>query len=615
MELNGQSQLAWNFVEFTSKSVFLTGKAGTGKTTFLRKLVSDSSKSVVVVAPTGVAAVNAGGVTIHSFFQLPLTVYVPGCTQKGPRFNMSKEKLRIIRAMDLLVIDEVSMVRADLLDAVDATLRRYRGNPAPFGGVQLLMIGDLQQLSPVVRAEEREILAPHYDTPFFFSSKALARLDYVTIELTEVFRQGDDPRFVALLNNIRDNCLTADDRRLLEQRWKPMFSPSAEEGYIRLTTHNALADDYNRRALERLPGEAFELEALVDGDFPEQAWPVSSKLVLKRGAQVMFLRNDSEQRYFNGKIGTVVDYDPEVGVTVRCAGDAEPVTVEWAEWENTKYTVDDATQEIKTEVIGKFRQVPLRPAWAITIHKSQGLTFDKVVIDAGAAFAPGQVYVALSRCRTLAGVVLVTRIPSASIVADSGVVAYLATQREGCSQILMNYQRAMADYCREMMCELYDCRSVSEPFEKLREIAGRMDRSFITVSATLLAVSERLQADVTEIAARWCARIKTTDDATLDSDQFRGAEKRGARYFLDKLEEILIPETEQIFSIATANKVLQKRLDEYRNAMHTALNVKMILLRYFSGREFSVEEYLVARRKATLLASKPQKRIRSKRKR
>lgn len=612
--MNEQFRLAWNFVEYTSKAVFLTGKAGTGKTTFLRKLVADSAKSVVVVAPTGVAAVNAGGVTIHSFFQLPLSVYVPGSVRRGLRFSMSKEKLRIIRAMDLLVIDEISMVRSDLLDAVDATLRRYRGNPAPFGGVQLLMIGDLQQLSPVVPPDEWEVLKSYYDTPFFFGAKALACLDYVTVELTEVFRQSGDARFLALLNNVRDNCLTEADIRFLNHCYNPLFTPENGEGYIRLTTHNYLADNYNRRALEALPGETFELEASVEGEFPEQAWPASGRLVLKRGAQVMFLRNDPNLRYFNGKIGTVVDYDPQEGVTVQCPDDSQPIRVEVAEWENAKYSVDETSQEIRSTVIGTFRQVPLRTAWAITIHKSQGLTFDKVVIDAGAAFAPGQVYVALSRCRTLAGVVLATRISPASISTDPDVARYMLRQRDECRPALERHEQAMTEYQRELLCELYDCRCVSEPFEKIRDTVGRMGRAFITTLSRLDDVSARMQTDITAIAARWCAYIRGTNDAGLACEKFRGVEKRGAKYFLDKLDDIVVPCCGEIARINSGNKVLQKRFDEYMTEMRLALNIKMLLLRYFSDRDFSVPEYLRARRKATLIASNPEKKTRKKRK-
>lgn len=612
--MNEQFRLAWNFVEYTSKAVFLTGKAGTGKTTFLRKLVAESAKAVVVVAPTGVAAVNAGGVTIHSFFQLPLSVYVLGSVQKGVRFNMSKEKLRIIRAMDLLVIDEISMVRSDLLDAVDATLRRYRGNPLPFGGVQLLMIGDLQQLSPVVPEEEWEVLKPYYDTPFFFGAKALTRLDYVTVELTEVFRQSGDPRFISLLNNVRDDCLTDVDIRLLNACYNPLFTPENGDGYIRLTTHNYLADNYNSRALDALPGEAFELEASVDGDFPEQAWPVSGRLVLKCGAQVMFLRNDPDLRYFNGKIGTVVDYDPQAGVMVQCPDDSQPIRVEMAEWENTKYSVDEASHEIRSTVIGKFRQVPLRPAWAITIHKSQGLTFDRVVIDAGAAFAPGQVYVALSRCRTLAGVVLATRISPSSISTDLDVARYLLRQRNECRPALERHEQAMTDYQRELLCELYDCRCVSEPFEKIRDTVGRMGHMFVATLSRLDDVSERMQTDITAIAARWCSYIKATDNAGLVSEHFRGVEKRGSKYFLDKLDEIVVPCCGEAARIKSGNKVLQKRVNEYVDEMQLRLNIKMLLLRYFSERDFSVPEYLRARRKATLIAANPPKKIRKKRK-
>ena len=296
---------AWDFVEHTGHSIFLTGKAGTGKTTFLKTLVERSTKRMVVVAPTGVAAINAGGVTIHSFFQIPLTPFVPGAQMKN-RFDFSKEKRKIIASLDLLVIDEISMVRSDLLDAIDAVLRRFRDRYKPFGGLQLLMIGDLQQLTPVVTPDEEAILKPYYDTPYFFGSKALAETNYVTIQLEKVYRQ-QDPTFVNILNHVREGQPTADDLAKLNSRYLPLFRPQPEEGYIRLSTHNYMANRYNEQELQRLQTPAVSYRATVEGNFPEYAYPTHLELTLKVGAQVMFIRNDNsgEQRYFNGRIGRV----------------------------------------------------------------------------------------------------------------------------------------------------------------------------------------------------------------------------------------------------------------------------------------------------------------------
>ena len=386
MEGNNALNTAWEFVEKTGKSVFLTGKAGTGKTTFLRKVVEESRKRVVVVAPTGIAAINAGGVTIHSFFQLPLHPFIPGAKIES-KFAFSKEKRSIIKTMDLLIIDEISMVRSDLLEAVDSVLRRFRNRFKPFGGVQLLMIGDLQQLTPVITDEEFQLLAPYYSSPYFFGSRALSQIDYVTIELKEVYRQQDEA-FISILNSVRCGRPSPDVIRALNQRYDPNFIPSSDEGYIRLTTHNNIANSYNEQQLDMIDEPIHCFDAVIDGNFPEYSYPTEARLELKVGAQVMFVKNDpsAERRYFNGKIGVVTDFYEEY-ILVQCPGDDEKIAVEPLEWENCRYVINEQTQEMETEVVGIFKQYPLRLAWAITIHKSQGLTFDKAIIDAASSFA------------------------------------------------------------------------------------------------------------------------------------------------------------------------------------------------------------------------------------
>ncbi len=431
---NPELQLAFDFIQFTNRNVFLTGKAGTGKTTFLHNLKRSSPKRMIVVAPTGVAAINAGGVTIHSFFQLAFHPHIPtaneqpspvGRSQEGGNFKMSREKVNIMKSLDLLVIDEISMVRADLLDAVDSILRRYKNHLLPFGGVQLLMIGDLQQLAPVVKEEDWEMLGKYYDTAFFFGSLALQQTDYITIELQHVYRQKD-LSFITLLNKIRDNQLDSSALQELNKRYDPEFDPDSDEGYITLTTHNAQAQSLNDSRLLKLPGKIQTFKARVKDDFPEYAYPTAFELHLKTGAQVMFVKNDisKDKLYFNGKIGTIVDIDDDV-ITVQCPEDPDAIPVEKVEWQNMKYTLDDETKEIQETVIGTFTQYPLKLAWAITIHKSQGLTFDKVIIDARAAFAHGQVYVALSRCRTLEGIVLSTPVSQRGIITDPTVSGFV----------------------------------------------------------------------------------------------------------------------------------------------------------------------------------------------
>jgi ATP-dependent exoDNAse (exonuclease V) alpha subunit len=423
--MNRELELAEEFVRHTNCHIFLTGKAGTGKTTFLHAIKSKTPKRLVVTAPTGVAAINAGGVTLHSFFQLPFGPFLPGGEVHTGQHRIRREKKNLIRSLDLLVIDEISMVRADLLDGVDSVLRRYRRSDLPFGGVQLLMIGDLHQLAPVVKQAEWQMLKEHYATPYFFSSAALGRTELIPIELKHIYRQSD-PRFIELLNRVRDNRLDPEILRQLNARHIPGFTPKAGEGIITLCTHNSGADAINAAKLEALKGRGRRFDAEAEGDFPEHAYPTAGTLEVKMGAQVMFIRNDmsADKRYFNGKIGEVTGIASD-RIEVLCPGDREPITVEKSTWENIEYTVDPATAEISQKVIGTFRQYPLKLAWAITIHKSQGLTFDKAVIDAQAAFAHGQVYVALSRCRTLEGLVLSAPLTGVAIQTDRAVQRFV----------------------------------------------------------------------------------------------------------------------------------------------------------------------------------------------
>ena len=423
MEKDAIFETAERYVKYTGKSIFLTGRAGTGKTTFLKYIAQTISKRFVILAPTGVAAINAGGTTIHSFFQLPLCPYLPDVkeliteyqTPDGYR-SLRKERIKIIRTLDLLIIDEISMVRADILDAVDMTLRRYRRNDLPFGGVQLLMIGDIHQLSPVVKESERQYISQVYPSPYFFHSKAIGKMDYITIELQKVHRQKDAD-FIDVLNAVRDNRITP---QVLERLNSRVGAKQTSDEVIRLTTHNAQADQINTAELMALPSKPAVFEAKIEGDFPENNYPADLFLSIKEGAKVMFIRNDSQAGYYNGKMGTVMEISSNGNVLVE-AFDGGLVEVEPAVWENIQYEIDQQTQEIVPVVVGKFRQLPLRVAWAVTIHKSQGLTFNNVIIDAGAAFAFGQVYVALSRCRTLEGITLQTPISASALYSDTHI--------------------------------------------------------------------------------------------------------------------------------------------------------------------------------------------------
>ena len=460
MKGNNELKTAWEFVEMTGRSVFLTGKAGTGKTTFLREVVENSSKRVVVVAPTGIAAINAGGVTIHSFFQLPLHPFIPGSKIES-KFAFSKEKRSIIKTIDILVIDEISMVRSDLLDAVDSVLRRFRDRTKPFGGVQLLMIGDLQQLTPVVTDEEADLLRQYYPTPYFFGSRALAKIDYVTIELKEVYRQQDED-FIRILNDVRKGFPSMETINTLNSRYIPDFHSDQDEGYIRLVTHNNMANSYNEQQLEQIDEPLHCFDAQISGTFPEYSYPTDVRLELKTGAQVMFVKNDpsAEKRYYNGKIGHVAEILDDV-ILVQCPGEEEAVAVEQLEWENSRYIINEHTQEMETEVQGVFRQYPLRLAWAITIHKSQGLTFDKAVIDAASSFASGQVYVALSRCRTLDGMVLASPLRQNSVMTDIRVEDYIVNQERAALESVSRLDSIKKEYFSQLLGDMFDFRNLA----------------------------------------------------------------------------------------------------------------------------------------------------------
>lgn len=420
---NFELDVARFIVEKTDMSLFLTGKAGTGKTTFLREVVRYTKKKCIVLAPTGIAAVNAGAMTIHSFFQFGLGPFVQGVIEPKSDFRINKSKLELIRHLQLLIIDEVSMVRADLMDHIDVELRRIRRNSKPFGGVQLLMIGDLQQLPPIAHGGEDELLRQYYKTLYFFSSAALKSMKYSCIELKNVYRQTDR-HFIDILNHARNCTLTSQDISDLNARYIPGFSPKPEDGYIRLMTHNRQVDYVNETELEKLDSKPYTFEAAVTGTFPEESYPTADSLTLKKGAQVMFIKNDPERRFINGTLGEVKSIDKN-SIAVRLAESGTIIDVEPMEWQNIRYQFDEESKEISSKQIGRFKQYPLKAAWAITVHKSQGLTFDKAIIDVHAAFSPGQAYVALSRCRTLDGLVLSSPVSASVFMRDNAVDAYM----------------------------------------------------------------------------------------------------------------------------------------------------------------------------------------------
>ena len=603
MEGNIELKTAWEFVEKTGKSVFLTGKAGTGKTTFLRKVVEQSKKRVVVVAPTGIAAINAGGVTIHSFFQLPLHPFIPGMKIES-KFAFSKEKRSIIKTIDILIIDEISMVRCDLLEAIDSVLRRFRNRYKPFGGVQLLMIGDLQQLSPVITEEEFQLLAPYYTSPYFFGSRALASVDYVTIELKEVYRQQDQ-HFIDILNSVRNGRPSSEVIRALNSRYDPHFVPGADEGYIRLTTHNQIADNYNSQQLSLIEEPVHSFEAVVSGNFPEYSYPTEACLELKVGAQVMFVKNDpsSEKRYYNGKIGIVTDFFEEY-ILVQCPGDDEKIAVEPLEWENSRYIINEQTQEMETEVQGVFRQYPLRLAWAITIHKSQGLTFDKAIIDAASSFASGQVYVALSRCRTLEGMVLATPLRADSVITDLHVEDYIEGQEAAAERSLARLESIKEEYYKELLGELFD-------FKELASLQKRMlgvSKDF--PSGTVVGLAQKhndilnaLNERVIPVGEKWQLIIRQKPFQEIASPDFAARIKNGCSYFLEHIDAAYGDFLEKTKDIKAENKELVKRYGNIWNDLDFELRVIRLLLKSMADLSFTTDNYLRERQVAVYDAS------------
>lgn len=477
MDKFSYSSLASGFVHSTSRHVFLTGKAGTGKTTFLRQLVETSHKKVLVAAPTGIAAINAGGVTLHSLFQLPPASFIPSDNPpanialsgevrtpqsliRSRRYFAAKRSL--LKEMELLVIDEVSMLRADLLDAIDTVLRHVRRKKAtPFGGVQMLFIGDLMQLPPVVQNDEWQILKDYYPSLFFFHARALQQAPPVYVELDRIYRQSD-PLFIGLLNKLRDSKADSDDRALLNKYHKPVFDPVQHEGYIYITTHNRKAGRINQDALQRIEQKAYSYDAIVDRDFTEKLYPLPYTLQLKKGAQVMFIKNDpsGEGAYFNGKIGRVESLD-EKQIMVSFPDDSPPVEVKRHVWEHKKYVVNESTNEIEEEVLGSFSHFPLKLAWAITVHKSQGLTFEKAIIDVSAAFAPGQIYVALSRLTSLQGLLLSEPLPK--ILPAPHPDMQLLENRKPDSETLRNLlEKESSRYLRQQLLQAFDFSGLSK---------------------------------------------------------------------------------------------------------------------------------------------------------
>ncbi len=490
MQFSDSFQLASDFVNYTHSNIFLTGKAGTGKTTFLKHCKENGMKNAAIVAPTGVAAMNAGGATIHSFFQLPFTPYIP--SSRGfngndtindkqsliSRLRLTTERREVMQQLELLIIDEISMVRCDVLDAIDIVLRHVRNRHSQsFGGVQVLLIGDMYQLPPVVKDEEWQLLSPYYKSQYFFDSQVMESHPPVYVALDKIYRQND-PSFVTVLNKIRNNEMDQEAFELLERRYMPNFKPSKQEKYIILTTHNNKADSINFSALNEIKLKQENFEAAIEGEFNEKSYPADLDLKIKVGAQVMFIKNDTEKhrRYFNGKIGFVQTIENDK-IFISCDGEDFPIEVKKEKWKNIKYSVDKTTNNIEENEIGSFTQFPLRLAWAITIHKSQGLTFEKAIIDAGGAFAPGQVYVALSRCTNLEGMVLHSRILNQSLKSDIRIKKFSSNQKTSVEQMQL-LTIAKQQFQTELIIHLFDFMPIKSELSVLLAFVKEHTKSF-----------------------------------------------------------------------------------------------------------------------------------------
>lgn len=612
MSKNIQLELAWDFVNKTDRSIFLTGKAGTGKTTFLHIIKAESLKRLVVVAPTGVAAINAKGVTIHSFFQLPFGPILPEesllkAATKETNFQrkFSKNKIDVIRSLDLLIIDEISMVRADLLDGIDQVLRRYKDRNKVFGGVQVLMIGDLQQLAPVVKDNEWQLLNPYYTTPYFFSSKAFKQCNVINIELKHIYRQ-DNLKFIKILNEIRNNKLSQKSADDLNARYLPDFKPDKDDGFITLTTHNNRANDMNLEELKKIKSKSVIFKAEVEGKFPEYSFPNHKKLELKVGAQVMFIKNDSshEKRYFNGKIGKIVSLSKDEAF-VSCPEDDEDIVTTAETWENVNYSINQDTKEISEHITGSFSQIPLRLAWAITIHKSQGLTFEKAIIDTKASFAHGQTYVALSRCRTLEGIVLKSPISATSIISDTRVISFNKNVEENQPNV-DTLNESQKNFQLNLIKELFDFYVFLYPVKRLIDIYYNNKTSLQGhIIEPLTSIKDEGITKLLQISNSFGIQLKNlyADVLVPEKDSvIQERIKKALVYFIKHTEEKIKTPLDKL-TYSTENKAVEKDFKKQLQLLDEHLTNKLFCL-YGLKEAFSTTKYLELRAKAILQKSK-----------
>ncbi len=614
---NERLKIAFDFVEKTNKNIFLTGKAGTGKTTFLQRVKNTVNKKMIVVAPTGVAAINAGGVTIHSFFQLPFGPIIPnnidleGNLVLSPNQpgnistqRFSRQKIDIIKNLNLLIIDEISMVRADILDGIDTILKRVRKNIEPFGGVQLLMIGDMQQLAPVVTDELWSILSQYYENCFFFNSRTLQSTNFVCIELTEVFRQTDT-HYIHILNKIRDNKLSPDDFDELNTKYISNIDSIDTNGYITLTTHNYQSQKINDSKLARINEEPHFFNAVIKGEFPEYLFPTLKKLELKKGSQVMFVKNDSspEKLYFNGKIGIIVNIIKDK-IIVKCKDDKNAITVTTEKWENIKYEIDENTKQIKEKVIGTFTQYPLKLAWAITIHKSQGLTFDKIIVDAHSAFAFGQVYVALSRCRTMDGLILTSTLNDNCIITNSTLIEFnnIIKDKQPDKQF---FENAIYEYKLSLLLELFDFQYIKKLIGQIKFLLLNKKKNSALYNNILMFINNFENTcvnNVYPVASDFADKI---DKSISDNLYFYISDseiQEVCSYVYEKLEPLFSNYFKNI-KIPFAGKETDELIYEYLDDFNRELSVKINCLNICKS-GFDISKFLNSKNKPRIISDK-----------
>ena len=578
----------------TDTTLFVTGRAGTGKTTLLRYVAESSQKNTVVVAPTGIAAINAGGVTIHSFFKLPFAPFIPSVIEAKKLIagqKMRAEFRSVIRSVDMIIIDEVSMLRADILDAIDVVLRHYRNSKFPFGGVQMVFFGDMYQLPPVCVNDEWFILKDYYSTPYFFSAKVFEKQEIVCLELDKIFRQRDED-FVEILNQVRNNNISKENFNRLNDRYNPDFDLENNQDFVVLTTHNAVSDDINESRLIDIDSKTFIFDAAIKGDFPEYLYPVEQQIVLKKGARVMFTANDHinpERLYYNGKMGTVVELEDN-NVYVTCDGEDDPIQVNYETWENNTFSYNRKENSVDVKTIGTFTQLPLRLAWAITIHKSQGLTFQKVAIDAANSFTSGQVYVALSRCTSLDGILLLSPINSNSIMVDSRIQRF--SKNNFNEDLLPDFvNRKKRDTLCNMLIKLFSFNLLEVAVLDLKGYVTEFRADFSDYTPEMVENILSIVQDLSDVGTRFAVQLRkitNANDFSLLNSRVNDAKK----YFLQRLETL--EKAMDITNVSTKKKERANKFSKFLNEVNKNLQETLFFLKNLDD-NISVEQFYMLR--------------------